>query len=114
MNAASGSTEQCSHVSSRFWLAVGRTVKASKDRGCSSGYDEVPTFFADLDHLMPADGRLTEIDAPAMMEADQAQSLRNDRCQEREGYPTGGPHLGPRNFGLSCACVSCHSGLGLF
>ena len=42
------------------------------------GYDELPVFFADLDHPMPADGRITDIKVNAMLHADEAHG-----CLER-------------------------------
>ena len=54
-----------------------RLISCHRDLSCShlvedQGYDELPVFFADLDHPMPADGRITDIKVNAMLHADEA------------------------------------------
>ncbi|CAE7628758.1 unnamed protein product [Symbiodinium sp. CCMP2592] len=45
------------------------------EHGDVTSYDELPVFFADLDHPMPADGRITDIKVNAMLHADEGLRL---------------------------------------
>ena len=49
----------------------------------NQGYDEASTFFADLDHPMPMDGRLTDINVSAMVQADEAVTLVSRKARPK-------------------------------